>query len=573
MNQNCLYRWFFMVYYSLIWYIMKKEILLTFIAIIAWGYADACTNLIVGKKASKDGAVLCSYSDDSYGRYRGLCHYPAGRHAAGEMRKIIDWGTLEYRGEIPEAAETYNVIGNINEYQVCIGETTYGGRKEMVDTCGLLDYGSLIYIALQRSRTAREAISVMTTLAETYGYCSSGESFSICDADEAWIMEMMGKGPGSKGVVWVAQRIPDDCISGHANQSRITYVNIKDRSNVMMSKDCIRYARKMGWFAGKDNEFSWADTYAPSDFHSRRICDARVWSFFNHFCNEAADYLPWAMGTDEAARPMPLWMKPDRLLGVEDVEAAMRDHYEGTPMSLTTADDPGKGLYDAPYRPTPLAFEYNGEKYLNERPISTQQTVFVYVAQLRSWLPRQIGGVLWFGNDDANMVAFTPVYCSATVQPECYNAPGVDDVHFSEKSAYWMCNMVSNMVYQRYSMLFHEVQTLRDRLEQQYFSRQPDIERQAADILTADGEAACATFLNDYSVSQAQSMLAEWQSLALRIIVKYNDSAIKPDADGKFRTTQTGLGVTPVRPGYTDSAKKAIASQPDNRNMVPHGKW
>lgn len=552
---------------------MKRNILLALVAIMSAISADACTNLIVGKKASKDGAVLCSYSDDSYGRYRGLCHYPAAKHAPGEMRKIIDWGSLEYRGDIPEAPETYNVIGNINEYQVCIGETTYGGRKEMVDTCGLLDYGSLIYIALQRSKTAREAISVMTTLAETYGYCSSGESFSICDPEEAWIMEMMGRGPGSKGVVWVAQRIPDDCISGHANQSRITRFDLKDKKNVIMSRECIRYARRMGWFTGKDNEFSWADTYAPSDFHSRRICDARVWSFFNRYAKEAADYLPWVMGTDPDARPMPLWIRPDRKLGVEDVEAAMRDHYEGTPLSLTRTDDPGKGLYDAPYRPTPLTFEYDGEKYLNERPISTQQTVFVYVAQLRSWLPRQVGGVLWFGNDDANMVAFTPVYCSMTVQPECYNAPGVSDTQFSEKSAYWMCNMVSNMVYQRYSMLMPEVESLRQRLEAQYFANQSATEQKALQLMEQSGETAAVKFLSDYSTEVAQTMLKEWQQLALRIIVKYNDSAVKPEENGTYKLTPTGLGATPSRPGYTESAKRAIATQPGNPNMVPHGKW
>ncbi len=413
----------------------------------------ACTNFIVGKKASVDGSVICSYNADDYGMFQGLCHYAAATHKPGEMRKIYDWDTGVYHGEIPEAPVTYNVIGNINEYQVTIGETTYGGREEMVDSTGIIDYGSLIYIGLQRSRTAREAIRTMTSLAEKYGYNSEGETFTICDPNEAWIMEMMGTGAGSKGVVWVAMRIPDDAICGHANQSRIGKFNMKDKKNVLYSKNVISYARKMGWFSGKDADFSWKNTYAFPDFSGRRICDARVWSFFHRFADGMDKYLPWALGKDPNAEDMPLWVVPKHKLSVQDVETAMRDHYEGTPLAIDD-NSVGGGIWNMPYRPTPLYFKVNGKQYFNERPTSTQQTGFSYVSQMRAWLPRQVGGILWFGNDDGNMVAYTPIYCGNTVQPECYNTPGADAVTFSDKNAFWVCNWVSNMVYPRYSMLF-----------------------------------------------------------------------------------------------------------------------
>jgi dipeptidase len=395
---------------------MIKKLSLIAVMVALTASASACTNFIVGKAASADGSVICSYNADNYGMFIGLAHYPAARHKKGEMRDIYDWDTKKYIGKIPEAEQTYNVIGNINEYQVTIGETTYGGREEMVDPTGGIDYGSLIYIALQRSKTASEAITVMTKLAETYGYCSEGETFTICDPNEAWIMEMMGKGPGSKGVVWVAQRIPDNAICAHANQSRIGKFNMKDKKNVRYAKDVVAFARSKGWFTGKDADFSWKMAYAKPDFEGRRFCDARVWAFFNHFVSGFDRYLPWALGKDKDAEDMPLWVIPDKKLSVKDVEMAMRDHYEGTPLALDSSDV-AAGVWQMPYRPTPLSFTYNGKKYFNERPTSTQQTGFTYVSQMRSWLPRQIGGVLWFGNDDGNMVAYTPIYCGNTVQP------------------------------------------------------------------------------------------------------------------------------------------------------------
>lgn len=522
--------------------------------------ASACTNLIVGKKASVDGSVLVSYNADDYGMFGHLCHYPAGTHKKGEMRKIFDWDTGEYHGEIPEAPVTYNVIGNINEFQLSIGETTYGGREEMVDTTGILDYGSLIYVTLQRAKTAREAISIMTSLVEKYGYCSSGETFSICDPNEAWIMEMMGSGPGSKGVVWVAVRIPDNAICAHANQSRIGKFDMKDKKNVIYSKNVISYARKMGWFTGKDADFSWKNTYARPDFSGRRFCDARVWSFFNHYQKGFDRYLPWALGKDPNAEDMPLWIIPDRKLSVHDVEMGMRDHYEGTALALDTTNV-GGGIYQMPYRPTPLQFKVDGKTYFNERPISTQQSAFSFVSQLRSWMPREIGGVIWFGNDDANMIAYTPVYCGNTVQPECYNTPGADAVTFSDKNAFWVCNWVSNMVYPRYSQIFPELKTVRDSLEASYFAQQADFEKKAMELYVTDKQAALR-LLNEYSVDKAQQMLAEWKNLAIRIIVKYNDMGVKQEKDGKIQKKV-------MRPGYPESFARKLVKETGDWYAVP----
>ncbi|MCI7371727.1 dipeptidase [Prevotella sp.] len=525
--------------------------------------ASACTNLIVGKKASVDGSVLVSYNADDYGMFGHLCHYPAGTHKKGEMRKIFDWDTGEYHGEIPEAPVTYNVIGNINEFQLSIGETTYGGREEMVDTTGILDYGSLIYVTLQRAKTAREAISVMTSLVEKYGYCSSGETFSICDPNEAWIMEMMGTGPGSKGVVWVAMRIPDNAICAHANQSRIGKFDMRDKKNVVCSKNVISYARKMGWFTGRDADFSWKNTYARPDFSGRRFCDARVWSFFNHYQKGFDRYLPWALGKDPNAEDMPLWIVPDRKLSVHDVQMGMRDHYEGTAMALDTTNV-GGGIYQMPYRPTPLQFKVDGKTYFNERPISTQQTAFSFVSQLRSWMPREIGGVIWFGNDDANMIAYTPVYCGNTVQPECYNTPGADAVTFSDKNAFWVCNWVSNMVYPRYSQIFPELQAVRDSLESSYFARQADFEKKAMNLYATDKPSALR-MLNEYSVEKAQQMLAEWKNLAIRIIVKYNDMGVKQEKDGKILKRV-------MRPGYPESFARKLVKETGDWYAVPADK-
>lgn len=545
---------------------MRKKVFLAIgLFLISWSSVKACTNFIAGKGATTDGSVLCTYNADDYGMFKSLCHYAAGVHPKGSLREIIDYDTEASHGFIPEASITYNVIGNINEYQVSIGETTYGGREEMVDTTGIIDYGSLMYLGLQRAKTAREAIKVMTSLAEKYGYNSEGETFTICDPNEAWIMEMMGCGGDKKQkVVWVAVRIPDNAICGHANQSRIGKFSAYN-TEVITSKNVITFARSKGWFKGKDTDFNWKNAYAKPDFSGRRICDARVWSFFNHF-KDMSRWLPWAEGRDANAEDMPLWIIPNRKLSVQDMEACMRDHFEGTPFSLD--QDLGQGDWDMPYRPTPLYFECNGKKYFNERPTSTQQTGFTYVAQLRSFLPREIGGILWYGNDDGNMVAYTPIYCGNTIQPECYNTPGADAVTYSDKNAFWVCNWVSNMVYPRYSQMFPSLKSVRDSLEKSYFKNQASVEAKAQQLYSSDKEAALK-YLNNYSNTQAQQMLARWKQLATYLIVKYNDMAVKPEKDGKFLRTKTGIGVPVERPGYSNYSRRALIKQTGDKFLLP----
>ena len=544
---------------------MKRTLIVAIgVMLMALSNGYACTNFIVGKKASADGSVICSYNADSYGAFMNLARYPAAKHKKGDMRKIFEWDTNKYLGEIPEAEETYSVVGNINERQLTIGETTYGGREEMVDSTGIIDYGSLIYIGLQRSKTAREAIQVMTSLVEKYGYCSEGETFTICDPNEAWILEMQGCGPdrqkSKERVVWVARRIPDEAICGHANQSRIGRFPMKDKQNVLYSKNVVKYARTMGWYEGRDEDFSWKLVYAFPDFSGRRICDARVWSFFNHHVSGMDRYLPWALGKDKDAEDMPLWVIPEKKVSVQDIMQDMRDHFEGTPLAIDSTDI-GAGIWHMPYRPTPLYFKVDGKDYFNERPTSTQQTSWSFVSQMRSWLPREVGGCFWFGNDDGNMVAYTPIYCSMTERPECYNTPGADELNFSMKNAYWVENWVSNMVYPRYSALFPALKAVRDSLEQSYFAQQPQIEAQAQSMEPQQRQ----RFLNDYSVRQAQQMLARWQQLATYLIVKYNDMAVKPEKDGRFLRTKHGLGAPVKRPGYPETFRRRLVQNTGDR--------
>ena len=548
---------------------MKKQILLSAF-LVAASYAVACTNFIVGKKASADGSVFCTYNADSYGAFMPLYHFPAGKHAPGEMRQIYDWDTNKYLGQIPEAAETWNVIGNTNEWQLTIGETTFGGREEMVDTTGIIDYGSLIYITLQRAKNAREAIQVMTTLVEQYGYCSEGETFSICDPNEAWIMEMMGCGSDRKlskeRTVWVALRIPDDMICAHANQSRIRQFDMKDKQNVLFSKNVAKYARKMGWFSGKDEEFSYADAYCPADFGARRWCEARVWSFFNRFSDDFSAYLPWALGEDPNAQPMPLWIKPNKLLTLQDMQAAMRDHFEGTPLSLD--QDLGGGIWEMPYRVSPLSYKVDGEQYFNERPTSTQQSAFSFISQMRSWLPRQVGGCFWFGNDDGNMVSYVPIYCANTRQPVCFNTPGADDIHFSMDNAFWVCNWVANMVYPRYSLMFPSLKQVRDSLDAAFARAQPEIEAEAI-ARYANDEQALAAHMTDYSCLKAEQMMDRWRQLAYFLIVKYNDMVERPDRDGQFYYNENGLGQTIKRPGMPERFAREMNRHGGQRMKMP----
>lgn len=546
---------------------MKKQLLLAaalvFLSAIK---VSACTNFIAAKGATTDGSVLCTYNADDYGMFTKLCHYPAGRHAKGAMCEIIDYDTHESHGFIPEASVTYNVIGNINEYQLSIGETTYGGREEMVDKNGQIDYGSLMYLGLQRAKTAREAIKVMTQLVEKYGYLSGGETFTICDPNEAWILEMQGCGGDAKQkVVWCAVRIPDNALCGHANQSRIGLVSSYD-TEVITSKNMISFAREKGWFTGKDKDFNWKMTYAKPDFSGRRICDARVWSFFRRFDKGMDKYLPWALGVDPNAEDMPLWIIPDHKISPLEMMNCMRDHYEGTPLAMD--NDLGQGLWDSPYRPTPLYYEVDGKKYFNERPTSTQQTAFSYVAQLRSWLPREVGGILWFGNDDGNMVAYVPIYCGNTTQPECFNTPGADAVTFNDKNAFWVCNWVSNMVYPRYSQMFPALQAVRDSLENSYFENQKTVEDKAVSLYNSN-KAEALEYLNLYSNQKGAEMIARWRQLATYLIVKFNDMAVKPEKDGQFLRTKTGLGQRVERPGFGEWSRRELVKQSGEKFAVP----
>lgn len=532
--------------------------------------AQACTSFLVGKNASADGSAFITYNQDDYGMFGRLHYLPAAQHAKGEMRKIYDGDTNHYHGEIAEAPYTYAVMGYINEHQVGITETTFGGRSELEDPKGIIDYVSLMTIALQRSKTAREAIRVMTSLVQEYGYASEGESFSIADPNEVWILEMIGKGPKEKGAVWVAIRIPDDCIACHANQSRIHQFNMKDKKNVMYAKDVISFARKKGYFTGKDADFSFADAYAPADFSAIRFCETRVWSFYNKWVNGMDQYLDYVDGKHIGqAKPMPLYFKPKQKLSLQDVMSSMRDHYEGTPFDITK--DVGAGPYEAPYRPTPLVWEHKGKKYFNERPISTQQTAGTYVIQLRASLPNAIGGVLWYGNDDPNMVAYTPVYCCASKAPECYDPKDASDVKFSWNSAFWVENWVSNMTYPRYSQLFPSVKAAREELESKYASQQAEIEAQAKTLLSQDPARAKA-YLTDYSAQCAKQMMNRWKQLGEYLIVKFNDQSIKPEKDGKYEMTPDGLGKAVERPGFNENYREVITKETGDKYLIPSSK-
>ncbi len=547
---------------------MKKILLLMAAAVLGLSSSDACTSIIVGKKASADGSVMTTYNCDSYGTFHPLYHYAAAKHRKGSMRDVIDRDSRVYHGQIAEAEETYNVIGDINEWQVSIGETTFGGRHEMIDTTGILDYGSLMAIALQRSKTAREAIQVMTTLADQYGYCSSGESFSICDPNEAWIMEMVGCGPGSKKVSWVALRVPDEAICVHANQSRISKFNMKDKQNVLYSKNVVSYARSQGWFKGKDEDFSFNDAYNEPDFGGRRYCDARVWTIYRKFADGFDRYLPYVEGKEplDKVERMPLWIIPNRKLSVQDVQMCLRDHYEGTALAMD--NDMGQGIYESPFRPSPLKFTVDGKDYFNERPVATMQTAFTWISQLRSWLPREVGGVLWWANDDGDVAVYTPIYCGNTTPPRCYNTPGADAVTFSMDNAYWVENWVGNMVYPRYSLLYPSLKQVRDSLETSYFANQQAVENHALALLKNDRGAALK-FLNNYSNGVAEQMLARWKELATYLIVKFNDGIVREEENGHYKMSKTGFHPVTTRPGYSKKIAKKLVESTGDKFAIP----
>lgn len=537
----------------------------------------ACTNFIVGKNASTDGSVFVTYNADSYGMYGCLYHNVAGKHEKGEVRKIFEWDTNKYLGTIPEAPVTYNVVGQMNENQVSVCETTFGGREELVDTTGTLDYGSLIYIALERSKTAREALKVMTSLAEQYGYCSEGETFSVCDKNEAWIMEMMGAGPGAHlqgkpGCVWVAVRIPDDCISAHANQSRITkFLKYYPKEDVMYSKNCISFAKEKGLYKGSDKEFSFRDVYAPADFSANRYCEARVWSFFNHHADGMEKYLNYAMGKKENLNEeMPLYLVPKAKISLQDIRKDMRDHYEGTPLDITK--DLGAGAWEMPYRPSPLSKKIKNEQtgneveVFNERPISTQQTGFSYIGQMRSWMNDAVGGVVWFANDDSNMAVYTPIYCCITKVPECYlrKEGEQDELTFNWNSAFWIENVVANMVYPYYSKIFPDLLKVRQELEEKFDKNLPTIE----ELANKQPETAKA-LLTTTTKSCVDEMMRRWKELFEYIVVKHNDMVVKKvDENGKFRRTKYGFAESVNRPGYSEAYWNKILKETGNKYII-----
>ena len=518
--------------------------------------ALACTNLLVGRAASVNGSTMVTYSADSYALYGELYHWPAAIHPLNTWIDIRDWDSNKYLGKIPQVRQTFNVIGNMNEFQVCIGETTFGGRKELADSTGIMDYGSLIYIALQRSKTAREAIKVMTDLVAAYGYFSGGESFSIVDKNEVWIMEMIGKGVGNKGAVWVAVKIPDDCIAAHANHARIHRFPLNDKENCLYSSDVISFARSKGYFSGEDSEFSFSKAYAPADWGGLRFCEARVWSFFNKYTDNAEQWLPYILG--ESPEPMPLYIKPNRKLNVKDLMANMRDHYEGTPFDPTL--DIAAGPFRSPYRFNPLSWELDGVRYGFERPISTQQTAFSFVAQMRNYLPDEIGGVFWFGVDDARFTVYTPMYPCMTQTPECYRVGNGDFTNFSWTSAFWIHNWVANMAYSRYNQMLVDAQALQDKLEDGYLAAQSQIEQKAMELLKTERKQAVA-FLTDYSIDIAQKALDEWKSLGVYLIVKYTDGVIKKEKDGEFIQSEYGGAQYPNRPLFDEKYLRAIVNE------------
>ena len=542
---------------------MKKFIGLLLAFQISIPLIFSCTNFLIGKKASTDGSTMISYSADSYNLYGELYHWPAKQYSAGEMLKVYEWDTGKYLGEIPQALQTYNVIGNMNEHQLAIGETTFTGRTELSNPSGIMDYGSLIYITLQRAKTAREAITVMTDLVSTHGYYSTGESFSIADPNEVWVMELIGKGPDNKGAVWVAVRIPDDCVSAHANQARIQQFPLDDPANCIYSPDVITFAREKEYFSGEDKDFSFAQAYAPIDFGALRFCEARVWSFFNHVNKDMAQYVTYAKG--ETTDPMPLYIKPDKQLSMRDVQYFMRDHYEGT--ELDWSNEFGAGPFNSPYRWSPLTFTVDSVEYCNERPISTQQTGFSFVSQSRSWLPNEIGGVLWFGIDDAAQSVYYPVYVGNTIVPESMKVGNGDLLNFTWESAFWVHNWVSNMVYNRYSDKIVHVNELQDKLESNFENKQPEIEEKAL-ALYKESKPEAIKFLNNYTNTSVEQGLSEWKKLGEYLMVKYIDGVVKKESNGEFMRNEHGEPTSPDRPGYPNEHYRKVIEETGDKYKV-----
>ena len=552
------------------------------------------------KGASTDGSNIVSYAADSHQLYGELYFKKAGLWKVNDMRRIDEWDTGKHLGYIPEAAVTYQRVGNMNEHQLIIAETTYGGRPELEDPKGIMDYGSLIYVALERTKTAREAIKVIVDLANTYGYYSSGESFSIADTEEVWVMDLIGKGPNNKGIVWVARRVPDGYICAHANQARISTFPLNDPENCMYAPDVISFAREMGYFEGEDKDFSFCDAYAPLDFSGMRACEARAWAAFNILCDgkftfedengnivtkDAYDYIDYAMGYDKTKR-FPLFVKPSRKISVKDVAVVMRDHYEGTPMDMT--QDIGAGGNALPYRWRPMGFEHDGKKYINERAIATQQTGFWFVGQSRGWLPDTIGGVNWFGCDDAATSYLTPIYTTINDVPECFRVGNGNMITYSPTSAFWVTNRVANACYKAYDMMAPTVRAAIDSWENEMISAVAKADEEALKMYNeaekkprkqinrndkakklVDPYASVREYLTDFSVGNAQKIFNKWVDLEVLLLVKYIDGNVKAqNEDGSFVTNEhTDCIPSGIKqPGYTAKWKEAVAK--DHGNII-----
>jgi dipeptidase len=541
----------------------------------------ACTNFLVTKGATKDGSTMISYSADSHVLYGELYYWPAMKYKPGTRLDIYEWDSGKYLGKIEQTPFTYSVVGNMNQHQVSIGETTYGGREELHNPEGIIDYGSLIYICLQRSANAREVIYNMVTLTEKYGYCSEGESFSISDPNEVWIMEVIGKGPGKYGMAFVARRIPDGYISGHANQARIRTFPQADGKASITSKDIDKIfspevetvyahdvadvARSFGWYEGSDADFSFSDVFAPVDFSGARFCEARVWAGFNKVNSSMGEYLEYAMGHDLSNR-MPLWIKPDRKLGLEDVINMMRDYFQDTPMDMTK--DIGAGPFRCTVRWRPLSWTVDSVTYINERATSTQQTGFSFIAQSRNWLPDPVGGIFWFGVDDTYYTVYTPMYCGMTSVPRSFTVGNGDMMTYSETAGFWVFNEVSNFVYSRCSVMTPDLQAKQRELEQKYMAETAEIDKQAA-ALYKKSPKKCIAMITDYSVCSGNNTVKEWRELYKYLFTKYMDGNIKtknPPKEG-YKYVTPNLS----QPGYPEDWYRRIAEDTGDRLKQPAG--
>lgn len=577
---------------------MKQRFGILFVLILFFSFPSwSCTNYLVTKGASTDGSTMVSYAADSHIRYGELYWRPAGDWPQGSMVTIYDRGTAEPLGQIPQPPHTYQVIGFMNEHQVAIGETTFGGRDELVDTTGMIDYGSLMFLALQRSKTAREAIQVIAELVEEFGYASSGESFSIGDPNEVWIMEIVGKGNrmvqdkktkkmlnADKGALWVAIRIPDGYISAHANHARITNFPLDNGKTSISSKnfklinqpeveviyshDVISYAKSKNYFTGKEDTFSFSDVYAPLDFGAARFCELRVWAMFNHVNSQMKPFFDYAAGAITKER-MPLYIKPDRKLSAQDLMGFKRDYLQGTELDMSK--DAGAGPFGLPYRWRPLTWDYEGQEYFNERVTATQQTGFSFIAQMRSWLPDPIGGIFWFGVDDAGSTVYMPFYCGIQSVPNCVAEGNGDILTYSETAAFWVFTKVAHFAYLFYDRVMPDLQKVQSELEQQFAAEISEVDRKALDFYKTDPDRA-REHLTAYSALTAENTVARWRKLGEFLLVKYMDGNVKQEKDGKFLRNPWGYPKSPQFPGYPEEWKKEVIEKTGDQLKTPVSK-